>query len=1167
VAPPGDGEAACHAPCETGSSEGRAKAVATLVRPVGPAVVKGKTTCPRDEPPIMAAAMGPSKWKSQRRRVFHSVFQTDISLPTPYNTPVTLFTDQGRPFGGPGSASALPGPALSGYYAPPSSGSRTTADLAASPAPQLQNPSHTQPTHWQHAAVVGGNDSTVGSSVLHQPTSPIFQVPIDTPAPGAAADDQISFDRAWHVVTSRIALPSSVAAEDSFGTLAAESQLRSQAQEIMPGSDADFNTALRLVVCAKSALPRAQHTEDIVDWHTHQTRHHFLHHVLPMLAACADAPGPSAGASTAPNHGNLSLTRADDEHVAYKQSLTILHNSIRTLEAALRLYFYPVSLIVRGTQKVAGGNGAADTDSVALASLDAALSHFKRDVHALVANSASPWLMKAIRHVSKRLIRTILGVRGSDHKVYWHANGGQRAHLQSQLQALDVDDTGVHEARQQLHELVDALSSVGLAGERFQYLFAELMDMMMSDFIKQSYTRLWISETEPHDPAGKHAAQGLKSHPAAGGHSPCIASLYNWTENHYARLVLEVLSRVSESINSVPLSEVKKWKEMGLGRLAHLRISELYDIVLSWPRSKGGLDDLRASITTTQRRSALVSSFSAAYQNRLLHPARSTQEILQFYTAMIRTFHALDHSNVLLSRAVGPLQLYLCQRDDAVRIVVTGLLATPEEVAAAAEADAPDPTDLYKSAEQNFTPVRPASTSRPSKLVELAVLLNDPAQQRRQRVDEGDPDWDDMEWLPDPVDAGANYKRPRSEDVVGTIISALGSQDVFIKEFQVIIAERLLSAQSSFDQEVKVLDLLKKRFGETALQNCDVMIKDINDSKKVDVAIRRSFKGIEAHTKGSSPATLSMPAAVAPEESGGIDQTANVAAGRFYMQSEPGDVDDGEVRYRARILSRLFWPSLPNDPFLLPAPVASLQKRYEAGYELLKSSRRLAWLAQLGQATVELELADRTLEIECRTYEAALIYAFQEEPLGKAADTVDSISGSRRSVMELVEMLRMDEDLVREAVSFWMSKGVLAREPGDDEVYTVVETQSSAGRAGAQADRSSATTTNSGAAQPGPASGGTAPLTPRKAAGNAAASRAVDARERAQRQVYWQFIVGMLTNSAASMPLAQIAMMMKMLIAEGFPWSNEELQEFLAEKVGDGELEVQGGKYKLVKKA
>jgi anaphase-promoting complex subunit 2 len=65
--------------------------------------------------------------------------------------------------------------------------------------------------------------------------------------------------------------------------------------------------------------------------------------------------------------------------------------------------------------------------------------------------------------------------------------------------------------------------------------------------------------------------------------------------------------------------------------------------------------------------------------------------------------------------------------------------------------------------------------------------------------------------------------------------------------------------------------------------------------------------------------------------------------------------------------------------------------------------------------------------------------------------------------------------------------------------------------------------------------------------------------------MYWQFIQGMLTNSSPTMALQQIAMMLKMLIVDGFPYSNEELQEFLGRKVAEGSLELVGGKYRLKK--
>lgn len=394
-------------------------------------------------------------------------------------------------------------------------------------------------------------------------------------------------------------------------------------------------------------------------------------------------------------------------------------------------------------------------------------------------------------------------------------------------------------------------------------------------------------------------------------------------------------------------------------------------------------------------------------------------------------------------------------------------------------------------------------------MVELAVLLNDPAQQRRSIMDDEELDWDDMDWLPDPVDAGVNYKRPKTEDVIGTLINALGSQDIFIKEFQSIIAERLLSAQAEFPQEIKVLNLLKKRFGEHALQSCDVMMKDIQDSRMVDAVITGNI-------------------------------TASIGLGS-------PDRGAGQVpSYHSRILSRFFWPTLDREHFLLPRPIAEMQQRYGMEYEQLKSSRKLTWLNNLGTATVQLDLDDRSVQTDCKTYEAAVIYAFQQD----GEEEEDSSGGPvQRSVVELEEMLQMDDDTIRLALGFWESQRIVRQVAPD--TYVVVERLEDDDEAAAAA---AAGVASRGASVP---PGGS----PSKSKGGAP-----NAQEQERRQVYWQFIVGMLTNSSSAMPLGQIAMMMKMLIPDGFPWENEELQVFLAEKIADKELEFAGGKYRLPKK-
>ncbi|KAB5581086.1 hypothetical protein GE09DRAFT_1084968 [Coniochaeta sp. 2T2.1] len=1086
------------------------------------------------EPPhhhrSMASAVAASRWKTRRRRVHQSVFQTDITQPTPYSTPSVRFTEHGQQFGGHLPLSDLSHQLHQASHALASSSPGAAPDPLQQPLPRQRDIA--APSGNQYYPEVGASSYTpaVAASLSSPPPPP---PPTGHHHLGDAAEHQMRYDRAWHVVTSRIALPASATAEDSFGTLAPESQY-SQRQG-GGSSEAEFYEALRLVVNAASVLPRAAHTEDILFWHTQQVRTHFAQHVLPLLSACAEGLLGEEDLRDPTGRGS------------YEKHMIIVMSSVRTLEAAMRLYSYGMQLLVRGIQRVQ----SADKENTA-AYPELIAARFRRDVHALVSNSASPQLMRSLRVVLVQLVGTTLGVPAQKHEK---KDGDAAA---ARPAPPTEDDLNSLAARKRLLELLEPLYSVGLAGERFQILFAEVMDAMMSDFVRGAYAGVWAAPSEQHGLVRSASITGWQATTPSAS-SPCITSLCNWVENHYARLAIEVLSRITDDLTQSPvtLSDVKTYQSLALGRLAALRISELFDIVLAWPTSRGALDDLRAAITTPARRLQLTDSFNLELQRRLLHPGRSTLEILQTYIAMIRTFHALDHSKVLLSRVSPSLQLYLCGREDAVRIVVTGLLASPEEIRAAKQERAATeekegiasgskparktpripktpggpfmtpalPPRKMLGPRKTQTPVRDvpstpgseAGASHSTKLVELAILMTDPVQSRRAggADEDADLDWNDMSWVPDPIDAGANYKRPRSEDVIGTLISALGSQDTFIREFQVIVAERLLSDQPRFDQEVRVLNLLKKRFGEAALQNSDVMIKDIQDSQKLDGAILKEQGGNAAGQPAATP----------------VRATPTHPRTRRGGASSP----QTEAPYHARILSRLFWPSLEREHFLLPDPITEQQKHYEQGYEHLKASRKLTWLNQLGQATVELELQDRTVSVDCKTYEATVIYAFQSP---------DS-SPARRTVSELEEQLQMDDDLITSALTFWVSKGVLIRR-GDN--YIVLETASSS--TSAQFPSSSA------------------PPSPEQPTSESAAPPDVqiDEKETARRAMYWQYIRGMLTNASATMPLGQMAMMMKMLIAEGFPWSNEELQEFLGEKVAEGELEIVGGKYRLVRK-
>ncbi|KAK3355925.1 Cullin family-domain-containing protein [Neurospora tetraspora] len=1106
----------------------------------------------------MPAAVA-SRWQDRRRRVFQSVFQTDLSPPTPQAVPLpsaNLSFSQGLQY-------------HSGTGPTVTSGSFYDEDTQDTTQPAFFNPpdqgllvSHT-PSNSFHSTVTAGS----------QPSQLFFA------APDTGTGDQAAYDNAWRLVTARITLPSSVTSPTLAGSLPPDAALP---------SNAEFCDALAHIVHASTLLPGAIRTDDVFAWHTHQVRAHFSQHVIPLLSGCLDTGSTGDGD---PERKGSDQERAKNSH--YERHMVIVMSSIRTLEAALRLYSHGFDLLVKG---ITHAESAAAFGTPAV-NVEVLANHFRRDIHALVGNSISQQLTKSLRIVLVRLVGNVLGIPSED-------DDGAR-NLKSRRPAPPTDDDfKALAARQRLHELVEQLHNVGLAGERFQVLFAEVMDWMMSAFVCGAYAGVW-SATDRRSLSSvlNTVSRGTGSSVT----SPCIISLMDWVENHFARLSFEVLSRISHaSVSPVTLSDLKTYQSLALSRLSTLRIAELFDIVLAWPDSRGALDDLRATITTSARRLQLTSHFTQALKTRLLHPGCSTLEILQTYIDIIHTFHALDHSKVLLGHVEPSLKLYLWQREDAVRIVVTGLLASPDEVRAARKVKeiskqqaeqkkagkrpeastrrgankgpvvtptttgrssrTPNATrqrdglDESSSKAHGATPIK-SRASGTGKLVELALLLNDPTKTRHTLVEDEELDWNDMNWVPDPVDAGANYKRPKSEDVIGTLISALGSEDVFIKEFASIVAERLLSLSdpARFDQELRVLDLLKRRFGEAALQNCDVMIKDIEDSRRLDVAIRRAWDE-------QRRLTAATPVMMSGHFLRSADKRKKAALQR-QQQQEP-------TQYHARILSRLFWPALDREHFLLPDPIIEEQKRYEQGYEHLKSNRKLTWLNQLGTVRVELELRDRTVTIDCTTPQATVIYAFNDSDDDDDIEIDNNASkppGARRTVDELYTTLQMDEDLITSCLEYWVSKKVLRRlrspssPQGGSYTYVVIESLSDP-----IVDEEDHPTKddddpfgNHPTSTTSPQEAGQAAEGPEEESNKPA----IDPKELERRTMYWQYIKGMLTNASASMPLAQMAMMMKMLIADGFPWTNEELGEFLAEKIAEGEMEVvSGGKYRLVKK-
>lgn len=275
--------------------------------------------------------------------------------------------------------------------------------------------------------------------------------------------------------------------------------------------------------------------------------------------------------------------------------------------------------------------------------------------------------------------------------------------------SMDVDKLSlVHDVRNETLHIMKCVDHVGLGGAQAQRILAEVMSELLTTHVNSTYAGQWTSP------------------------SIIPSQLDTWVENHFARFAVQVLACLrknrklaADQVSEITTTDLENWKKRAIGDLGTLRLRELFDIVVEWDNnSRGAIEDLKKYITTPAARLHLTTSFSAVISHRLLQPGASTAQILQVYICIIRAFAVLDPKGVLLDRLARPIRRYLRDRDDTAKIIVGGLLADAT--------DEPGTTDV---------------------LVELAVELNK-ATEIAGDDDDGELDWDDMKWVPDPVDAG-----------------------------------------------------------------------------------------------------------------------------------------------------------------------------------------------------------------------------------------------------------------------------------------------------------------------------------------------------------------------------------------------------------------------------
>ncbi|CAN1321481.1 Anaphase-promoting complex subunit 2 [Linum perenne] len=433
-----------------------------------------------------------------------------------------------------------------------------------------------------------------------------------------------------------------------------------------------------------------------------------------------------------------------------------------------------------------------------------------------------------------------------------------------------------------------------------------------------------------------------------------------------------VLESIKQWIQAVPLQFLS-------ALLAYLGDSTSY----SSPSpicSSPAIEDLKQCLEYTGQHSKLVESFTSALRYRLLTAGASTNDILHQYVSTIKALRTIDPTGIFLEAVGEPIRDYLRGRKDTIKCIVT-MLTDGSGGNAAASGIAGD---------------------------SLLEELNRDEEGQENNVADDDFSTDDKQawinaanWEPDPAEADPlkGSRNQRKVDILGMIVSIIGSKDQLVNEYRVMLAEKLLS-KSDYDiaSEIRTLELLKIHFGEISMQKCEIMLNDLIDSKRNNHNIKTTIQPSETGTE----------------------------------QQEMGAIMDN---LSATIISSNFWPPIQDEALTLPAPIDQLLTDYANRYHEIKTPRKLLWKKNLGTVKLELQFEDREVQFTVTPIHAAIIMQFQDQ--------------TSWTSNQLASTLGVPVDVLNRRITFWISKGIVAESLGtepNDNVYTLVEGNADAGK-------------------------------------------------------------------------------------------------------------------------
>lgn len=356
---------------------------------------------------------------------------------------------------------------------------------------------------------------------------------------------------------------------------------------------------------------------------------------------------------------------------------------------------------------------------------------------------------------------------------------------------------------------------------------------------------------------------------------------------------------VSFTPDHIRRSEVARWRMQLMFYLhetvASVRTRQILRIVEQWPSSRPAVDDIKDCLVATDFQAEFVHALQRQFTTELLNAGVETARIVQQYVNLIRLLRVLDPTGIILENVSGPIRTCLRNRPDTIRCIVNGMSVDG---------------DLYAELE-----------------LEPGVGVDDDLISIDGDYDiNGNVDVEAYEaWTPEPRDAPSKESgwRPGG-DAIATLVNIYGSSNLLVTEYRTLLADRLInSVDVDLAKEKQVLKLLSDRFGEEAMQECMIMLLDMDASEEIAAGVR-------------------------------------------------------DENFETRVISKEFWPQVNGAAeFKPPKQFERHMSVLESTFEQVKKPRKLLWQHGLGVASVRCTFEDgRVVSLTLTPLQAAICLAF-----------------------------------------------------------------------------------------------------------------------------------------------------------------------------------------------